>query len=789
MKQNDQASCEQNVGVTSLNDRSLQRRAFVVRGLVQGVGFRPFVHRLALDLGLAGFVRNESGLVYLEVEGPQEQLVCFSTRLADEAPPLARIESVEWRLLPVTNDVSFRIVASVAYRTSSAVFISPDVATCADCLRELLDPQDRRYRYPFLNCTNCGPRLTIIREAPYDRQRTTMTAFAMCTDCQREYDDPANRRFHAEPTCCAACGPRLRLLTPTGQTIETSDPVSDFAAAILRGQIGALKGLGGYHLVCDAGNESAVAELRHRKQRDQKPFALMVSQVDEARRYCRINAAEVTLLRSQRRPIVLLQIRQDESATTVAHSVSPASHYLGLMLPYTPLHHLLMNAVESKLLVMTSGNRADEPIAYDDADALERLVGIVDLVLTHDRPIHVRCDDSVARVSAGQETLLRRSRGYAPEPLSLPMQLAMPTLAVGAQLKSTFALGRENLAFVSHHLGDLDHFAAFQAFERDIKLYENLFDTRPLRLIHDLHPGYASTTYARDRGRESSLQLLAVQHHHAHIASGMAEHRLSGPVIGVAFDGTGLGTDGKIWGGEFFIAGYRSFQRVAHLRYVGLPGGDAAIREPWRSAVAHLIDAQCHSASLAEQVGSEAFKTIQQMIDRQFNTPLTSSMGRMFDAVAALIGVRTHISYEGQAAVELELLAIGTPHDLSYPFELDESRDLDGRSCLQIDTRPLIRAIIDDISAAVEPKLIARRFHSTVVQMMKVVCQKLRRDFGIEEVVFSGGVFMNSLLSQEALQELTADRFRVYLQHRIPCNDGGISFGQLAIAAAQDQVR
>ncbi|WP_010587709.1 carbamoyltransferase HypF [Schlesneria paludicola] len=761
-----------------------ERRAFLVRGIVQGVGFRPFVHRIATDLGLVGFVRNQSGMVHVEIEGLPESVVEFSIMLTSGAPPLARIESVESRSLPLLGDVDFQIKESIDSEVPSAISISPDVATCADCVRELFDPSDRRYLYPFVNCTNCGPRLTIIRGAPYDRLRTTMAIFTMCADCRREYVNPADRRFHAQPIACPACGPRLRLLTNTGQPIETTDPVCDFVAAIRNGKIGALKGLGGYHLVCDARNNSAVSELRRRKHRDQKPFALMVDSVDEARRYCEVDSAEAALLRSPRRPIVLLRTRQDDRAETVAPSIAPSSLNLGMMLPYTPLHHLLLSAVESSILVMTSGNRADEPIAYDDDDAIARLENIVDLVLAHDRSIHVRCDDSVVRSIDGVETLLRRSRGYAPEPLSLPIALALPTLAVGGQLKSTFALGHEKRAVLSHHLGDLNHFSAFEAFERDIGLFEAVFETRPACVVHDLHPDYASTTYARRRAAEQSLRLLAVQHHHAHIASCMAEHSLSGPVIGVAFDGTGYGTDGHIWGGEFLVADYQGFERFAHLRYVGLPGGDAAIREPWRSAMAHLIDADCQSPALIEHVGHDAARTIYQMVSRRFNTPLTSSMGRLFDAVAALLGIRTTVTFEGQAAVELELLASQASPDHAYPFELDMELDLNRRTCFSIDTRPLIRAILQDISDFAERELIARRFHSTITDVTKRICHKLRTEFALEQVVLSGGVFMNSLLSIEVAQQLSKDGFKVYRQHLVPCNDGGISLGQLAVAAA-----
>jgi hydrogenase maturation protein HypF len=770
-----------------------ERRAISVHGVIQGVGFRPFVYGLASRLQLSGFVKNQTGGVLIEVEGEGRSLDEFLNELSHHPPPLARIDRVQWERQEPRGEGEFRIAPSEA-GTASPVFISPDVATCDVCLAELRNPADRRYSYPFLNCTNCGPRLTIIQGAPYDRQRTTMASFPMCAACREEYEDPSDRRFHAQPTGCSACGPQVCVQDAQGRPIQADDPIAHFAAALRAGKIGAMKGLGGYHLVCDARAAVVVGKLRRRKHRDEKPFAVMVEDAAAAEALCTVLPAEHALLGSPRRPIVLLRKR---FPSDLAAEVAPGNPFLGIMLPYTPLHHLLMPAVEGIPLVMTSGNRSDEPIAYEDADAVKRLGGIADLFLTHNRPIHVRCDDSVTRLVGGQELPMRRSRGYAPQPVLLPMECPLPILAVGGQLKGTFALGRGNHSFLSHHLGDLDHYEAYRAFERDINLYEQLFDVRPALLAHDLHPDYASTGYALRRARrsekpgsaaEGGLRLLAVQHHHAHVASCMAEHGLIEPVIGVAFDGTGFGTDGAIWGGEFLIGDYRQFRRAGHLRYVGLPGGDQAIREPWRIAVAHLVDAQADCPRLRKQVPAVGLRAVERMLERGFNTPPTSSVGRLFDAVAALAGVRIRTSYEGQAAMELEWLASGVAPDGLYPFDLlPRQEGHPPQSTLLVDTRPLIRAVAQDVSAGTEAALIGRRFHSTMVALIAAVCDRLREETGLEAVVLSGGVFMNALLTCEVSERLSAGGFRVYRHQRVPPNDGGLSLGQVAVAALNGQ--
>lgn len=761
----------------------VERRSITVQGTVQGVGFRPFVYGLAERLGLGGFVRNNAGAVQIEVEGDPPRLDQFLCEL-QQPPPLARIASIHWQTASPRGERVFRIESSAA-RMAGSVFVSPDVATCDDCLAELFNPRDRRYRFPFINCTNCGPRLTIIVAAPYDRPQTTMASFAMCEKCRREYEDPANRRFHAQPICCFSCGPRLEICRSSGQRIETADPLMYFVEHLRRGQIGALKGLGGYHLVCDAHDSRAVGELRRRKRRDEKPLALMVRDMAIARRLCEINDYEQFLLESARRPIVLLRRRHD-ALDDVCHDVAPGNPYLGLMLPYTPVHHLLLQAMDDAVLVMTSGNRSDEPIAYLDNDAVQRLGNIADLILRHNRPIHVRCDDSVTRSIRGMELPVRRSRGYTPEPVALPLTCAMPLLAVGGQFKATFALAKNRHAVVSHHLGDLDHWDAYRQLERDITLYEQLFQISPQWIVHDLHPDYASTRYAQSRAANDDLQTLPVQHHHAHMASCMAENQLDGPVIGVTLDGTGYGVDEVtnepvVWGGEFLVGDYRSFRRAARLRYVPMPGGDIAARQPWRMALAHLLDAGCSLSVLEQRIPAIQWRVVETMLNRRFNSPLTSSMGRLFDAIAAIAGLRDHVSYEGQAAVELEWLATDSPTASLYPYDIyfSDFEMLPG----EIDTRPLIRAVADDVRAGLAPAHISRRFHSTIVAIITDTCSRLAARTNIKSVVLSGGVFMNALLTSEVCENLQQVGLCVYRHRLVPPNDGGLCLGQIAIAA------
>jgi hydrogenase maturation protein HypF len=774
------------MGTTSFaGDAMTERRFITVSGIVQGVGFRPFVHRLAVQSGLHGSVRNAAGDVRIDVEGETVGVERFLNELSRKHPPLAQVTQISWEPAPIGGARGFHIDPSDADQTGP-IWVSPDVATCPDCLAEFSNPADRRFGHPFLNCTNCGPRLTIVTGAPYDRQRTTMASFPMCDACRTEFEDSQNRRFHAQPTACPACGPRLDVCDAAGASLHAADPLARFAEAICAGRIGAIKGLGGYHLCCDARNEAAIEELRRRKHREERPFAIMVPDVATAEALCEISAAEHKLLTSWRSPIVLLQKRPSAEAS-VAEAVAPGSPCLGVMLPYTPVHHRLLHEVSGIPLVMTSGNRSDEPIAIQDNDAFQRLQGIADLFLVHDRPIVVRCDDSVTRVVGRSELPARRSRGYAPQPIDLPVCCRQPILATGGHLKGTFALARGSEAILSHHLGDLDHPDACRAFWKDISLYQQLFVVHPEIIAHDLHPDYASTRYARARAEaDDRLRLVGVQHHHAHMASCMAENGLDQPVIGVTFDGSGWGTDGTVWGGEFLVGDLRGFRRAAHLRTVGLPGGDRAVREPWRMAAAHLHDAACSTDILAERVRPGDLRIIETMLQRSVSCPRTSSMGRLFDAVAALAGLRTHVCYEGQAAIELEWLAGATdefdPGD-RYPWELSPSPHSDDGP-LSIDTRPLIRAVVEDVRTQSAPRDIARRFHATVADIVVRVCSQIRKRTGINEVVLSGGVFMNALLTLTAESRLKLDGFIVHRHRLVPPNDGGLSLGQVAVAAA-----
>jgi hydrogenase maturation protein HypF len=746
-----------------------------VEGVVQGVGFRPFVYSLATRLGLAGHVGNDSAGVFIEIEGAPRCVLDFLASLEHDAPPLARIEAVRTTALEPSGDAGFTIASSDPGGRRQAL-VSADSATCPDCLAELADPGDRRFGYPFINCTNCGPRFTIVRDVPYDRPLTTMAGFGMCADCAAEYSDPADRRFHAQPVCCPACGPRLRLLDASGGE-RGGDPIASAAALLAEGKVLAVKGLGGYHLAVDAGSEPAAAALRERKHREDKPFALMVADVKAARELCEIDQTAATLLASGRRPIVLLPRRADAA---VARAVAPGSRQLGVMLPYTPLHHLLVREL-GRPMVLTSGNTSDEPIAYDDKDALARLAGIADVFCVHDRPIHMRTDDSVVRGFRGREMIMRRSRGYVPEPIRLRAPFPRPVLGCGAELKNTFCLGRDDHAFVSHHIGDLENYETLRSFAEGIAHFRRLFAVTPQVVAHDLHPEYLSTKYALEC---EDVELVAVQHHHAHIASCLADNGEDGPVIGVAFDGLGYGTDGTIWGGEFLIAELAGFDRAGHLAPVPLPGAAAAIRQPWRMAAAYLSAAYPEGAPGSLDVvrrNAGRWDDVLAVARSGINSPLTSSAGRLFDAAAAVLGVRDAINYEGQAAVELEQLA--DPAELAgYPVGIEEGDQL------RVVGADLIRAVAEDIGAGVAAAIVAARFHNGVAAAIARTCTILRSRTGLGVVALSGGVFQNLLLLDRTVSRLEANGFRVLVHARVPPNDGGISLGQAAVAAARDRL-
>jgi hydrogenase maturation protein HypF len=723
-----------------------------VEGVVQGVGFRPFVHGLATGLGLSGLVGNDAGGVFIEVEGAPDVVGRFLDGLRARPPRLAVVERVTTRELRSEGREGFAIVGSDASGERRAL-VSWDSATCDDCLCELDDPADRRYRYPFINCTNCGPRFTIVKDVPYDRPYTTMAGFPMCGPCAAEYEDPADRRFHAQPGCCPSCGPSLALHP------HADDPLAAARDMLGAGAVLAVKGLGGYHLAARAASEDAVAALRARKHREDKPFAVMVPDLAAARTLCTLTDAEEALLTGPRRPIVLVRRRLD---ATLADAVAPRNGHLGVMLPYTPLHHLLV----TEPMALTSGNVSDEPIAYRDDDALQRLAGIADAFLYHDRPIHTRTDDSVVRVFQGRPLPVRRSRGYTPEPL--PIAKGRPVLACGAELKNPFCLTRDGRAFLSHHIGDLENYETLRAFEEGIEHFQRLFDITPELIAYDPHPEYLSTKYALDR----ELPSVAVQHHHAHIASCLADNGVDGPVIGVAFDGTGYGPDGTLWGGEFLIADLHGFERAGHLEPVPMPGGAAAIREPWRMAAAYGVPKDLPIARRPD------WSTVAEMAERRVNAPLTSSMGRLFDAVAAVLGVRGRINYEGQAAIELEQRADRSDRT-AYPAAIT------GTSIFTVAGTDLLDAVVADLRAKVPIPLIAARFHNGVAALVVDAASRIRERTGLGTVALSGGVFQNMLLLERAVSGLTEARFKVLTHHRVPPNDGGISLGQAAVATAR----
>jgi hydrogenase maturation protein HypF len=746
-----------------------------VEGIVQGVGFRPYVYALATSLRLEGFVGNDVGGVIIEAEGAPAAIDQFVSRLPDEAPPMSVVEHIETRAMRAHGDPSgFNIVRSDP-TGRRVVPVSPDAATCDDCLRELSDPADRRYRYPFINCTNCGPRYTIIRDVPYDRPATTMAGFEMCSDCAREYHDPADRRFHAQPVCCPACGPQLELRSTGGEVLD-GDPVAATARMLHRGDVIAIKGLGGYHLAVDAGNEHAVARLRSRKHREDRPFAVLVAGLADARSLCRVGAREAALLISPAAPIVLLRRR---SRAAVAPSVGPGNRWLGLMVAYTPLHHLLAAAM-GRPFVLTSGNLSDEPIAYADDDARTRLADIADAFLTHDRPIHVRVDDSVVRVVGGHPLPVRRSRGFAPRPVTTAWEFPRHVLAVGAELKNTVCVAKGRHAFVSHHIGDLENYETFRSFTAAIAHLSRLFDVTPQAAAHDLHPEYLATKHAL--GLEG-VDLVGVQHHHAHIASCLADNGAAGPVIGVAFDGTGYGTDGTIWGGEILVADLQHCSRAGHFAAVPLPGGAAAIREPWRMAASYLRAA--YGDDLPGDLAVTArhrdrWDHVLAAVAAGVNAPLTSSAGRLFDAVAALLGVRDTVTYEGQAAIELEQLAAPAVSD-RYRASLSETEPF------TISGADLIRSVVDDLRAGEPASWIAAHFHAGIARAIADACQRTRASTGLPTVALSGGVFQNVLLVHATVSRLEAAGFTVLTHHRVPPNDGGISFGQAVIAGARDR--
>ncbi|WP_371346586.1 carbamoyltransferase HypF [Ancylobacter sp. IITR112] len=755
----------------------------IVRGIVQGVGFRPFVWRLAQRFGLDGEVSNRGDAVVIVASGPPPALDAFAAALTAEAPPLARVEAVERRAVPVLARSGFSIAASAPGTVS--VGIVADIATCPACRAEIADPAARRHRYAFTNCTECGPRFSIVEGLPYDRATTTMRGFAMCAACRAEYDDPADRRFHAQPIACPECGPKL-WLEAGGEVVE-GDPLETAAARLREGRILAIKGIGGFHIACDATDEAAVSELRARKHRPTKPLAVMLRDPAMVAALCEVGAAEQAALAHPAGPIVLLRLRAGavSAGESLAASLAPGQNRLGVMLPYTPLHHLLMQAV-GRPLVMTSGNRSGEPQIFRDEEARAGLAGLVDGFLTHDRPIARRLDDSVVQLAAGEVQVMRRGRGFAPAPRNLPAGFAHapPVLALGGDLKSAICLTIGGKALLSHHFGDLDEPATQEAFERAIGDYSALFHHRPAAIAVDRHPDYRPSRFGAALAVARGLPLVTVQHHHAHIAAVMAEHGWpleAGPVIGIALDGLGLGADGTIWGAEILLCDYRTSRRLARLRPIPLAGGDAANREPWRVLLAHL-DAALGPAAVPDALFTRLpAATLRAMIARGLNAPLASSAGRLFDAMAALLGLAPlRLSFEGEAALALQAVAEMAADAPSYPFGCAQMDDL-----MEIDPAPMWRAACADQAAGVPPGPIARRFHVGVAEAFAGHALSLAAAHGASAIALSGGVCQNALLLEMLVARLEPSGLSLLLPGEVPANDGGLALGQAVIAAAR----
>jgi len=753
---------------------SVIRKVIDVAGIVPGVGFRPFVYRLANECGLTGVIANTPAGASIEVQGEAEAVERFLERLPKEVPPRTKITVLGLREAELQPETGFRIAASRTDASARAL-ISPDVAVCEDCLREMMNPRDRRFRYPFINCMNCGPRFTIVHDIPYDRARTAMAKFKMCAACQAEYENPASRRFHAQTNACWDCGPQVSLLGADGARMDVAEPIREAARLLQQGSVVAIKGLGGFHLACDAQNEKAVGKLRERKRRVEKPFAIMVRRVEDAARLCVADEISKKQMSSFERPIVLLPRR---AAVAFVPGVTPGNRYWGVFLPYTPVHHLLFQSGKFEALVMTSGNLSEEPVTIDNEEAVRRLNRITDAFLAHDREIVRRCDDSVVRVAAGQPQKLRRSRGFVPVPVQLEKEM-QPVLAVGGELKNTVCVVRGSEAFLSQHVGDLENVESCRFFEEAVQHLQRILDTEPKVIAHDLHPDYFSTKWAQER---TGVELVGVQHHHAHVAACMAENHLDGKVIGIALDGTGYGTDGAIWGGEVLVADYAGFERAAHFEYVPLPGGAAAIHEPWRMAVSYLAK---HYGNEVEKLGlpfqakidSRKLSVVLQMMEREINSLRTSSCGRLFDAVAATVGLRGTVNFEAQAAIELEMAARDSVSESAYPLDLN----LHGATW-QIGTKSLFDWLLKDIRQQTSVAEMSRKFHNGLALVFVNVAEKIRAKMGLNRVCLSGGCFMNALLLETMVAEMKERSLEVFFHTEVPAGDGGISLGQAVIA-------
>lgn len=749
-----------------------KRQKIIIEGIVQGVGFRPFIHQLAMRYHMVGSVRNDSRGVTVEVQGEESAVDEFVNSIHTDKPPLAVIDAIDIIPIPLRDEVSFAILQSSRSQLRRAQ-IPPDTCVCDDCLRELFDPTDRRYLYPFINCTNCGPRYSIVTGIPYDRPLTTMRTFSLCAACRDEYQNPESRRFHAQPNACPDCGPHLQLVNAKGKVVDALDPITEAIHRLDQGQIVAVKGLGGYHLAVDPKNQKAVEELRYRKKRDEKPFALMAKDIETVNRFAVAGDDEIRLMQSAERPIVLVRKRNDHE---LAENIAPGNRFFGILLPYTPLHYLLL-AGKFSALVMTSANLSDDPIAYQDAEALIRLGAIADVFLNHDREIYMRTDDSIARIVAQRPVLLRRSRGFVPRSIGLP-ESCQEALAVGGELKNTICLTRGGRAFLSQHIGDLKNLEVYDSFKKTISHLMSILEITPKLVAHDLHPDYYSSRFASE---QAELEKVGVQHHHAHFASCLAENG-GGSAIGVIFDGAGYGLDNKIWGGEFLVGDYQEFQRHGHIQYQPMPGGDLATKEPWRMALSYLMSLYGESIEdlrIFPNISDLEWQLVSQAIQKKINSPLTSSCGRLFDAVAAILGLREKVSFEGQAAMELEMIA-DPGQSLVYPVHITPQNGQ-----LIIDVKPLIESVLKDHLNGIGAAVISGRFHASLANIVEEVCSDLRRKNGLNRVVLSGGVFQNCLLTEMSKSRLESSGFKVLTHSQVPPNDGGLALGQAVVAISK----
>ena len=760
----------------------IKRAHIVLQGVVQGVGYRPFIHRLAVKFGLTGWVMNTTQGLVIEAEGDNGTLDRFLHQATTTHPPLAHIEQFSITDILQAGETGF-VVHPSERALEKTVHIPADVCVCDECVSEMFDSNNRRYCHPFINCVNCGARFTIIRDIPYDRKQTTMQRFKMCPTCNAEYHDITYRRYHTQPNCCPACGPHFELLNKKGKKVTSQNPIADAVQRLKRGEIIAIKGIGGFHLVCDAGNDTSVRQLRERKQRETKPFAIMSGTIATIRCYCEVSPEEEKLLLSPQRPIVLLRKKKDSKV--ISELVAPNNNYLGVMLPYTPLHHLLFQKNQWVALVITSGNISDEPIVIDNAVAKQTFQKIADSYLVHNRDIYNRCDDSIAMVVNKKPVILRRARGYVPLPIKLPQPMP-EILGCGGELKNTFCLTKGKFAFLSQYIGDLKTAETFSFYQKTLTRFEKLFRVHPKVIAFDLHPNYLSTQYALEKiaGVHQRIQGVQIQHHHAHIASCIAENGVTEKVIGLAFDGTGYGTDGAIWGCEFLVADYQSFDRVGHLDYVPLPGGDVAVEESWRMAVSYLYSIYREEMTklplaLFKAIDEAQIRIILRMIDKKINAPLTSSAGRLFDTVSALLGICLQSSYEAQAAIELEM-TVDESVTSQYGYKV-----LENEGELIIDCRSTIEEIVAEITKKINKSTIAAKFHNTVVAFSRDLSQRIRKETGLNSIVLSGGTFQNRILLSRLTNQLKESGFMVYTHHQIPPNDACISFGQVIVANAQ----